>query len=513
MAIRAGGPASSLHAKTDLYDEERGTFLVQYPVLLVVLIALSGVVAFALTGFLGYTNDTGIAGAFHQAWLLFLWLCALIITLFASIFRDKSLRGRLIASMVVTVLAVVLVFITYFGNTLPEIIQKLLDQHRLLATLAQSKYTYTVVNFGLLAIFWGDTIRRWSRRARGEAPSPSVDIGLDSDKPASPVELTSLQELISGDLIAAAVLAIMLAGLFLGSFLPNFIHPANPAGGTVTINQCTLSWPFGSCHVGGSPADPPTLTFIDIFQTLVYLPLGLLILALSATLSGFGAVGGVDEAALHEVDVHPETGERAGAVPIAQDVATTVLDTLKAALDRRLRLLGGSLALSLRTVAWPCLTVIAIYAAANLATFVEGYLHSDKGPNALLQYVAPAAAWGLVAVVGAIAAPAFMVFRWRVAENTTKFLRLIGLIVLLTFWIFSLALLGVDRLLNFTGATQSNRHPFYPPSFATAISLGALLIFGLFLLLRRDRGQSSAPVSVPSSMPQASGDVSSPSQR
>jgi hypothetical protein len=517
MPTQSSGAGSSLRATTDLIDEQKGAFLVQYPILLVIGLALSGVVAFALTGFLGYSGDTGISGVFHdqgghpQAWLLFLWLSALIITLFASIFRDKSLRGHLIASMVVTVLAVVLVGITYYNSVLPKILQQLLAQHVILVTLAKSTYTYSVINFSLLAIFWGDTIRRWSRRARGEAPISTVDIGLDSDRPASKSALPSLQELVSGDLIAAAVLTVLLAGLFWYRFLPNFIHPVDAHDKVVNITGCTLSWPAGACAgQGGMPTDPPTLTFIDSFQSLVYLPLGLLILALSAMLSGFGAVGGVDEGALRETDVRPADNERAGALPIAEDVASTVLGTLRAALSRRLKLLGGSLALSLRTVAWPCLTVIAIYAVASLSSDIEAYLHSHKHLSDLGNYVVPAAVWGVVAVLGAIATPALMLFRWRVAENTARFLRLIGFIVLLTFWIFSLALFGVDQLLDLTGATH-NRHPFSPPSFSTALSFASLAIFGLILLFRRSSQATTAGVS--SSVPQSTGNLRAPSQR
>jgi hypothetical protein len=520
MPTQSGEPASSSYAITDLYDEQRGTFLVQYPILVVLVLALSGVAAFALTGFLGFSTDTGVAGVFHQAWLLFLWLCALLITLFASIFRDKSLRGRLIASLVVTLLAVVLVGVTYFSQSLPGIIRQLLGQHRLLVALAKSTYTYSVVNFGLLAIFWVDTVRRWMRRARGESPTTGVDIFRTGRRAAKSdtTDMPTLPELVSGDLIAGAVLAMLLAGLFWVNFLPNFVHPVDAAGHVVSINQCTLSWPVGACGAGGTPGDPPTLTFIDTFQALLYLPLGLLILALSATLSGFGAVGGVDEAALGETNPRAQrvaaTIDRAGAAPIAEDVATTVLDTLKAALDRRLRLLGASLALSLRTVAWPCLIVIAVYAIANLATNIEYYLHSGKDLQALMLWVLPAAAYGLVAVLGAVASPALMLLRWRVAENTLRFLRLIGFIVLLTFWLFSLFLTALDILLHFTGAIPADqRHPFYPPSFATVVSFGALVVFGVIYLTRRSRGNQPTGVAVATTAPQASGEAGARPQR
>src|SRR5579859_6226633 len=94
----AGGPSGPRRAITDLYDEERRTFLVQYPVLLVIALGLTGVAAFAITGFLGRDGwaraitPTALDDTFRQPWVLYLWFCALMLTLLASIFRDKSLR-------------------------------------------------------------------------------------------------------------------------------------------------------------------------------------------------------------------------------------------------------------------------------------------------------------------------------------------------------------------------------------------------------------------------------------
>ncbi|HEU5348741.1 MAG TPA: hypothetical protein VFU63_09035, partial [Ktedonobacterales bacterium] len=84
----SGAPAIR-HAITDVYDERRRTFLVQYPIWMVVVLGLAGVVAFALTGFLGYTDDPPVQyEAFKEAWPLFLWFCALIMALEISILRN-----------------------------------------------------------------------------------------------------------------------------------------------------------------------------------------------------------------------------------------------------------------------------------------------------------------------------------------------------------------------------------------------------------------------------------------
>ena len=80
------------------------------------------------------------------------------------------------------------------------------------------------------------------------------------------------------------------------------------------MTDCITVWPFGACTPpGGGIANPPTLTFIHLIQTLIYLPLGLLILALSAMLSGFGAVGGVGEQ--QPAQVEPVANIDAGPTP------------------------------------------------------------------------------------------------------------------------------------------------------------------------------------------------------
>ena len=479
------------HAITDLYDEQRRTFLVQYPVWFVTALSLAGVVAFAVTGFLGYTavnaaRTNALDPAFQQPWLLFLWFCALLVTLQVSIFRNSSLRRRLIATLIISAVAIVFIGITYFSNSLPEFLRQLLQGGRFFRFLATNPYSYTVLNFLLIAVFWVDTFRRWIRRARGLPPNPRVDLGFDGSAPGSE-DMPTLQELISGDLIAGAVFVLFLAFIFQAGIVGTFIHPR----GAGPITTCMVSWPLGACVHGGGMTDAPTLSFIDLIQALVYLPLGLIILALSATLSGLGAVGGVDDKALEAELLATASSDESSTVPIAVDVTQTLINTLKSALDRRLRLLLSNLVLSLRMIGWPALIFLATYGLAQLSTNVQLYLHSARTPYELLVYVLPAIGWGLLALLGVVFSAALMLFRWRVAENTLRFLGLIGFVLLLTFWLFSLALYALNQLLFQTHALD--RHPFDPPSSPTYISAAALLIFGSLLLIRRMRGPRVQP--------------------
>lgn len=472
-ALRSEGDKTAI---TDLYDVERRTFRIRYPIWVILGLSLSGVAIIALTGYLGYNPSEPL----HQPWLLFLWFCAVLITLQISIFRDTSLRARLIATLVMSLLAVAFIGITYFNQSLPDILRQLLQRGAFLRAVARSALTYTVVNFGLIGIFWLDTIRRWVRRAQGRSPNPSVDIGFGYRGPGDrDNEMPSLQELISGDLIAGALLTLLLSFLFTQDFIQLFIHPNG-----VAITTCTVSWPIGMCMGGANMHSPPTLTFIDLIQTLLYLPLGLLILALSATVSGLGALQGVNENHSEESLIMQKPNPT-GTGAAATGVTETIIDTLRSALNRRLRLLLTNLALAFRYIGWPVLLFVATYGLAELATNSQAYLHSHKQLQDVLFDVLPALGWGLAAVVGLVLSAALMLFRWRVVDNTMRFLGLIGFILLLTFWIFSLALWGVNQLL--INVNVSDRTPFSPPSWMTGISLGLLIIFGAIVFLRRRR--------------------------
>jgi hypothetical protein len=404
-----------------------------------------------------------------------------LVTLQISIFRHHSLRARLIATLIMSLLAIIFIGITYFNQSLPDILRNLLQQGRFLRFLAGNQWTYTAVNFLLIGIFWLDTIRRWMRRARGQSPNPGVDIGFTySGRGPRDNEMPSLQELISGDLIAAAVLALLLSFIFEPQIISLFIHPQG-----VVIDGCTLSWPIGGCiPPGAGTANPPTLSFIDLIQTLLYLPLGLLILALTATVSGLGALQGVNEHHSQESLIMQKPNPT-GTGAAATGVTETVIDTLRAALDRRIRLLLANLALAFRYIGWPVLLFIATYGLAELSTNSQAYLHSGKGVHDVIFDVLPALGWALAAVVGLVLSAALMLFRWRVVDNTFRFLGLIGFILVLTFWIFSLSLWAVNQLIF--RINISDRMPFSPPSWMTGISLALLIIFGAMYFLRRGR--------------------------
>ena len=514
-------------AITDLYDMQRRTLLVQYPAWLIVVLGLTGVATFALTGFLGFRDAPDMAhkvtfALFKEPWALYLWFCALIMALQASVLRHPSLRRQLAATLTVTTVCIILVGIIYYfnsdiANALSSLLKRISGRPVFIQTIGQSQWTYFVINFGLLAIFWVDTIRRWVRRARGLPPATHTKIDLMTGA-VNPVTATddipSMQELISGDLIAGALLTLLLSVIFRAGVLNGLSHALQT---NVAVNTCTVSIPFGTC-VNGAAGNPPTISFVDLIQTLIYLPLGLLLLALSATLSGLGAVGGVNSNLTNAVPASSK--DETSTESVSEQVTLTLVNTLRSAINRRIRLAAGNLAMSLRNVVWPVLILIGTIAVAAAARNIQLYLHllsdqrtcthfpdpadcqaaADKINGGLL-ITSPllALACGVIAVIAIIFSVSLLVFRMRVAENTLRFMGLVGFIVLLTFWIFSLALSGFNGFFSITHL--SRRVPFPQPGLSTIISFGALVIFGFALIVRRMRGprlrqRAPEPVSV-----------------
>jgi len=529
--VRARPP----QAYTDLYDEQRRAFLVQYPIPLVIALGLSGVAAFMVTGFLGYKDsleDPLIQTLFGKPWLLYLWFCALVLTLQVSILRHRSLRPQLTRTLVVTIVAIIFVgvFDIYSQEiltALQNLLSTILNTQILLQNFGKSPWTYTIINFGILAVYWADTIRRWVRSARGKSPFKPAEIGLSSTDDSA-YEVASKQsgeappaisELVSGDLIGGAFLTLLLS-LFFQPGVINFIGQSLQPGSSasaLSVNNCTLALPFACVAPGGGVGNPPTLAFIDLVQTLIYLPLGLIVLALTATIAGLSVPGGVTGVQQRNVPADQAQGDR-GAQGVAGEVGMTIFKALQAALTRRVRIAVDNFAVSLRSVIWPVLILIGMFAIAGASRSIEQYLHllSDQhttdllskadlaGMNSLLDqhlnYLDPLLALleGAIAVIAIVLSASLQLFQARVAENTLRFMGLIGFTVLLTFWIFSLALSGFNALFALTHL--SNRVPFPQPGVTTIISIAALIIAGLAVLISRrpgSRKRDKTPTPVP----------------
>ena len=512
---------------TDVYDEQRHTLLVHFPSGLVVWLGLAGVAAFLTTGFWGYTTDPPFLRlVFGQPWVLYLWVCSLLVTLEIAIFRDRALRRQLVAILTVTMIAIVVVGILFFYwhdfSALLAWLRTLLDALRSLLSklfnallhlsvaipkLTAGPWLWALINFGAIALYCLATARRWLRRAAGLPPTSRGGVLLLTrmrqrarSQSRRHDELPTPQELVSGDLIAGAVLTLLLAFIFRAQTL-------GPALGFLqihtTLTTCAVSWPLGHCTPpGGGLLDPPTLSFIDLMSALSAGTAGLLALALSATLSGLSAVAGVNPKV---IDPHPPLlAEETSAESVSDQVTRTLLDTLRSAFDRRRRGIPGfagasavpggvgaggaeaaaaGLLFPVLLVLWPLLIFAGCIGAAAFAQSVQFYLRSGGSLLGVVTDAVPAAFWLLVAGLAITLAATLLALRARVAENTLRLLGLAGLIAFITLWIFSLAFWGFNHLLLLTQATQ--RQPFSRPGWLTLLSFVALAGFGVYLQARR----------------------------
>jgi hypothetical protein len=502
MEGKSDKAGSARHAITDVYDEERRTFLVHFPLWYIIALGLSGVIVLGLTGFLGRPqSDYAYDVIFRQPWVLYLWLCVLVLTLEVAVLRDASVRLYRLVVVATTLIAMIIVLITFFyGIPFGELLNSLLDQlfHLRVAVeqLVASPWFYAVLNFGVLGVYALDSGRRWLRRARGLAPNRRVDIGLGETNQAK--RLPGMQQLVAGDLLAGALLCAALAIIFRSDVVATFWHLTNS---TVITNGCTVSWPLGQCTPPGlTKADPPTLTFMDTILALIALPTGMLVLALAGAVSGLGALGGVKRESSVSQPLPSSIQQQSSTQTISEHVSRTLLDTLLAALNRgggggqstttAAEVASESLLLPLRNVLWPPLIFLGIAAVAQAATHIQTYFHGVKSLTDEALLLVTAAPWAVVSAVSIVIALALIVFHGRIAENTFRFLGLVAFIALLTAWIYSLALWSFNQLLLLLGA--STRHPFDPPAWNTVLSLGALLIFGTIYFagrLRRPPGE------------------------
>lgn len=520
-------PGYDKHAITDVYDPKKRRILVRFPHGLLLILGLTGVLAFALMGYLGYGDDASLLGkTFHKPWPLFLWFSALVFTLEVAVLRHPRLRRLLTEALVVTIICMVFVgFSALDPGLLKYILTNLLNIRIAIPQIGLSPWTYAILNFGVLIVFWLDTVRRWIRSQSGQPTARRIDLGFGTLEFGESEELPTLPELIAGDLIAGGVLAALLSLIFRAEVI-NPIADALQVG--VNITTCTVSWPIGHCVGGGGLMDPPTLSKIDLIQALIYLPLGFITLALTATANAFNAAS--DSPTPSAAPSAPGTAlatdnqSRAVSTEVVQaseqteggrqsatvSVTGTIIDALRGALNRRIRLAIDNLLLALRNVVWPLLILLGMIALGQAAQNIAFYLHlqsnqrtcaqtANQFPNLtncqlslrelaqFQQYQALGSSVALV-VAAAIAltlALMMLVFELRVADNIFRFLGLVTFIGALTLWIFSLALSFSNVLFNLVGLTQREPFPLFGAS--TTSSLLVFLIACATLLLGKSR--------------------------
>jgi hypothetical protein len=460
MHMELNESCGEMHAISDVFCEKRRRFLVSYPTPLIIILSAFGLLAFIFVGYLGYNSrlDCGGRGMcwqlqwFAQPWPLYLWFSTLMVVLQVSILRHPRLRAQLVATLVVTLVSTVLMGWLFFYSSLDlqrviiDILHLRLGFSRYLLS---RQWTYTIINFLVIIVFFTDTTFRWLRRAQGVKPSQSMS---DSDLQAAGPNDPRVEELAAGDLVAGLVLF----GLMALVFTYDFIH------GTAALTGIP---PEPKNAILPNIADVPNvvpllggvhLSLIDRLLALVCLPLGFLVLAIAATLSGLSAVRAVYQYPARTVAGVPGSRDSATA-----QVALVLYNAITAAVDRYIRLIVYRIVRSFRNVLWVILTFLASLGLALLAKQVQTYLHTSPRPVDVLLYAAFGAA---VAVLSVVMAQSLQLFTPRVATNSLQLLFWVGFVLALTFWLFSSTMVGLDWLGQIAGVV--------PPALADVAVFG-----------------------------------------
>jgi hypothetical protein len=478
-------------AITDLYDTEHGTLLIHMSRSFVIAACLTGMAAFLVTGFLGFRDLEAMRQSspyfepdwsrsfFHQPWPLYLWFCALIVTLEASILRHPALRRQLAAMLVVTIIGIGLVGFIYFynvenNNLLQNLLNALLGQRFLLRVLGAQAWTFTLLNFAVIGGFWLSMLYRWRRRARHLPLRLAVNVGLEETVDVATTE-PDLPRLIGGDLVFLSVVVAVLAFLARADVI-------NALTGT-HLDTCAVTFPGTGCISPGDAGSATTLAHIDMYQALVYFSVGFVLV-----------MGWAFARRLHgEV-------ERDDVVERLRIALLEFLIAVREAFVRSVpRFLGPALAL--RLLVWIPLIVVSTISVATTAHYIQRYLHllsdsktctssancldylgnaSFPSVRDLLASGAQYQAEGLallycgIAYLAVVTAIAIQLLHWRVISNTTRFVLALVPVALPWLWVFPLALSAANALVSV--AHLSQRVPFPQPDLVT---IALLAVAGL----------------------------------
>jgi hypothetical protein len=475
-------------AITDLYDTEHGTLLIHMSRSFVIAACLTGIAAFLVTGFLGFRDLEAMRASspyfepdwsrsiFHQPWPLYLWFCALIVTLEASILRHPALRRQLAAMLVVTSVCIGLVGVIYFYNVdINNLRLNLLNalvgtNHFLRPVLEAQQWTFTLLNFAVIGGFWLSMLYRWRRRARHLPLRLAVNIGPEETVDVATTE-PDLPRLIGGDLVFLSVVVAILAFLLRADVITALI-------GRGYVNTCAVTLPGTGCVSPGDAGSATTLTHIDTYQALVYFSVGfVLIMGWAFTRRLHGEV------------------ERDDVVERLWNALLDFLIAVREAFVRSVpRFLGPALAL--RLLVWIPLVLLSTISVATTAHYIQRYLHllSDSktctsSANCLdylgnasfppvrdllasgAQYQAAVLAllYCGIAYLAVVTAIAIQLLHWRVIANTTRLMRALVPVVLPWLWVFPLALSAANALVSV--ADLSQRAPFPQPDLVTIVLL------------------------------------------
>ncbi|HEY7094048.1 MAG TPA: hypothetical protein VH393_12750 [Ktedonobacterales bacterium] len=475
----------------------------------IVLAMLLGAAAFAWAGFLGNPDEENIF--IRDPWLLFLWLCFLMIVaeliIIQTAYQDRAdARGPRWALLTVTCISILIVVIVRLsrGHGIWEALLKLLGLDKIGETLREHlQLTLFFINLLIILLAWAAL---WGARL------------LRARKSQLHNEISGEQ--VAGDFLIGIVGSWLLAPFFIADILQHIMGDKN-------VSACDALWipdafrqalqlSPSACVAGGGPWQDTTIFFFDlVLQPAFYLMLALGAVLFTSVLRALnrGTLGAF-------IETFPE-----------------VINGV------RKRLTWPILAMQLR-IFWPVLILGAVVAAALSAAFIQELLyhlnqtwhscnvallpHFEENPCGLpfnhngtiiwldavwLNYRSRLVALGAaaIALVATIVAVMLRVYSpdralsagWQRA--TLERVSLLGGVLVFSYWMFSLILslgnqVGVWVIHALWGESDTAKQllwvSFIQPD---PIAIASLAIFLAFLIQtwRRSRATASARENAP----------------
>lgn len=522
-----------------------------FPQWLLMGIFLTGSVAFAITGLLGYPNGP-ISQAnvvFSQPIVLFVWAGVLAIVLEMSIFRHphdaaaQYTRPLPIGAVLsFSIVAIGVGCVVYLNST---VITNFLDLITAIAHTQKGKLIFTIIDALIMLAYWADVarrrhilksaVRKITRRNETEtaALQTSTEAIAGSAQVASSAPAESVQiESIYGDLFIASVLAAILALLFRTATLRGLFRLLQTSGFSPVslvhdkITDCTVSWVYSTCSGPTHGQTFFTLTLINWVQAGVYFAIAIFILAGSLVLGIFKAPAPSKSGQESTSGAIEEkfSSEQSPSIEIKQ--AGFVLAVVAGVGDEA----GQAVVRAIRWVLVPPCLVSAIYCVGVGAGAAQRYLqtlscqhqrlfgaHPSACPSGyafpldfnLTNYkyigiaaLAVAIGWVLLTIATTLAmfnwrAQATISLRslWLVTRHWLKAMVTIGRAVVFPATLVSIVYLIANVILNAVVRTPRMPLPFFPPDVLTYF--GALYFLIVILLDSwKDTPKSEDPAAV-----------------
>ncbi len=529
------------HPDTTIFCVQKQRAVVKYPTALLVTLLLLAFAAVLVTAFTQPTgpddNSSFLATVFiYKPWLFYSFVGLLLLVWEGSFLRSRPFQRWLMWGVTVAALLIVGLF-----TAKPDLVTTIQNSQGL-KDFFTSPWLYIIANL-LFVLFWlYQTVRRRMRRDKTRPPATIFSDSVQEENAA-----IAETEYTSGDLLAGAIIFLFSSFVFPFLYMAIADYGLTEIPQAQAANQTLQpTWLFDHFNhmtylrIGGDlnhPTQGISIVFLDLAIAALLFAVSTISLLIVTYNQGLQEIEAVDDtgklpriipttsavlpsaealtaAAEAPADLAEPTLTTMGdpsAAETQEEIERTVVDTVVRVASeglRRallsLRIVAGSAALSIRNILWPIAIFVGAAFTAVMSAVVYTYLHSpDKFPNAdwttfsgthgigpsflnwLISWL-EIGGFGLVVLLTVTIAIALLTRAQAVLPDAFNFLRWFGLLVILTYWIFALAVLGLNaayRFQEFLSTTNPKSFFYINNPWPLAFDLTAILSLVLFLVL------------------------------